>query len=99
LPAGSPLVFKQANLGVERRILRDNDQMIHGIQPKADGIKEFVVWKGKRKEHRDTRRACLIRLQRNSDPHRYRERFRSSARHRIFNPAPYPLVVKHRGLQ
>jgi hypothetical protein len=28
--------------------------MIDGIQPKADGIKEFIVWKGKRKEHRDT---------------------------------------------
>jgi len=26
---------------------------------------------------------------------RYRERFRRSDRRRTFNPAPYPLLVKH----
>jgi len=45
LPAGRLRVLEETYLRVERRVLRDHDQVIHGIQTEANRIKLFVNWR------------------------------------------------------
>jgi hypothetical protein len=44
LAAGGLFVFVEARLCIEVRVMRDDDQMIDGVQTKADGVEVTLNW-------------------------------------------------------